>query len=236
MTLRALDLFCGGGGAALGILEAGFDEVVGIDIKPIHGKRYPGTFIPGDALEPPVDLMEFDFIWASPPCQRFSQALNVSKKYREELPDLIGPVRALLAGHPHTCIENVPFAPIRPDIVLTGPTVGLDRLFRKRHFELSWFCLGPQPAKRIGNLGDRTLISVNTRATMPKEARDRMMQNGRPGHYLKSEMAEAMGLPESMTVKEIGEAVPPAYSKVIAELAIEDIRANGHSSTGEAGT
>ena len=28
---RALDLFCGGGGAARGILAAGFDEVTGVD-------------------------------------------------------------------------------------------------------------------------------------------------------------------------------------------------------------
>ena len=35
MTLRALDLFCGGGGAALGLIQAGYD-VTGVDINPRH--------------------------------------------------------------------------------------------------------------------------------------------------------------------------------------------------------
>ena len=52
--MRALDLFCGGGGAARGILAAGLSiEIVGIDIKD-HRKSYPGHFIQGDALNPPV--------------------------------------------------------------------------------------------------------------------------------------------------------------------------------------
>ena len=37
----ALDLFSGAGGAALGLLNAGFDEVVGIDIREPYGlSRY----------------------------------------------------------------------------------------------------------------------------------------------------------------------------------------------------
>ncbi len=38
-------------------------------------------------------------------------------------PDLIPQTRALLAPHPFTIIENVPRAPIRADVVLTGPMV-----------------------------------------------------------------------------------------------------------------
>ena len=66
---KALDLYCGAGGASIGLKQAGFDVIVGIDINKNCGKRYPFDFILGDALSPPLDIMDFDFIWASPPCE-----------------------------------------------------------------------------------------------------------------------------------------------------------------------
>ena len=38
-------------------------------------------------------------------------------------------------------IENVPDAPMRPDLILSGPAVGLENIQRLRHFELNltWF-------------------------------------------------------------------------------------------------
>ena len=41
--IEALDLYYRGGGAAVGLIAAGF-EVVGIDNKD-HSKNYPGEFI-----------------------------------------------------------------------------------------------------------------------------------------------------------------------------------------------
>lgn len=120
MKLRALDLFCGGGGAAIGLHWAGFDEIVGIDIK-AH-RNYPFNFIQADIHHLPVD------VWASPPCQRFSLSTQLRAKTREAVikhADFIPFVRELLSTHQRTCIENVPHAPIRADVVLTAPSLGL---------------------------------------------------------------------------------------------------------------
>lgn len=77
--LKALDLFAGAGGAALGLIDAGF-EVTGVDADPRHRKLYPGTFICGDideieGLQVDVDPADFDFVWASPPCQKYSRSV-----------------------------------------------------------------------------------------------------------------------------------------------------------------
>lgn len=73
----ALDLFCGAGGASLGLLAAGF-VVHGMDITL---RRRDGTLrnpVITRAIERDVtalgaaDLRGYDFIWASPPCQAFS--------------------------------------------------------------------------------------------------------------------------------------------------------------------
>lgn len=226
MRKIALDLFCGAGGAALGILEAGFDEIVGIDMH--VPSSYPGLFIQAD-LEAalPVDIARFDFVWASPPCQRYSIATRSrGDGYRLTLPDLIPRARELMRGHPMTCIENVPGSPVRQDLFLTGPMVGLPRIKRKRYFEMS-----PELQLRCGQLpyqnvprdmwesGQAVTVTTSMCSSSHYYPRKRA---GKSGYVGVVEAKDVMGIPQSvkMTKREIGEAVPPAFSEYIARMAL----------------
>lgn len=205
--LRALDLFCCAGGAGMGLHRAGF-EVVGVDIK--NQPRYPFEFHHGDALA--FDVSGFDFIWASPPCQKFCR-LNT----REDLshyPDLIEPVRAKLsaAGVPFV-IENVPEAPVRKDLMLCGGMFGL-RSYRHRHFECSFPIAQPDHPKHT--------VRVNRRGENRREhwANGGFMTiTGDVGTYCGP---EAMGI-DWMSGNEMSEAIPPAYSEFIGRAALSFI-------------
>lgn len=138
---RAIDLFCGDGGATKGLQRAGF-HVTGVDIAP-HPKYCGNEFIQADALS--VDLSPYDFAWASPPCQAFSSLRHLHKKER---PNLIPETRRkLVRAQVVYCIENVPGAPLGDPgflIMLCGTMFGLQtrdgrgELRRHRLFETSF--------------------------------------------------------------------------------------------------
>ena len=221
--MKALDLFCGGGGVCIGLMQAGFEVVVGIDHKP-H-PHYPGTFIQADIHHLPVDVMDFDFVWASPPCQRFSIASGYhGSETRLRHPDLIPETRKALDGHPFTCIENVPGAPIRADLVLTGSAVGLHRIERRRYFELSfWPGLAPKPVRlprHVWESGQGICITTSMCASSHFYPRKRA---GLPGRVPNWEAKEVMGILEDvkMTQREVGEAVPPPYAQWIGQRVME---------------
>jgi DNA (cytosine-5)-methyltransferase 1 len=136
----ALDLFCGAGGASMGLHRAGF-EVVGVDLHP--KPLYPFRFVQGDALSLSVDfLKDFRFVWASPPCQAFT-AYKRRPGHVKPVVSLIPQTRALLrkAGVPYV-IENVPGAPLEDPITLCGSMFNLD-VRRHRIFECSFPVVPP---------------------------------------------------------------------------------------------
>ncbi len=136
----ALDLYCGQGGAGMGLYRAGYD-VIGCDI--VMQKRYPFTFVQADALKPPFDLRQFDLIHASPPCQAFTRLKSM--KNAKPHPNLIPQTRAMLqASGVKYIIENVPGSPIVPTVILCGSMFGLQtangkaELRRHRLFETNF--------------------------------------------------------------------------------------------------
>ncbi len=203
MKPRALDLFCGAGGATKGLQRAGF-HVTGIDIK--RQPRYCGdAFIQGDATNKPVDLKAFDFIWASPPCQRHSRMSGCRAGLSDSYPDLIGHIREILqaSGAPFV-IENVPGAPLRNPITLCGAMFYRDT-YRHRIFEWSGFDLWwpphvqhTVPASKAGHWKPGTFVSVAGHCSPIDKCR------------------EVMGI-DWMNREELAEAIPPDYSEFIAE-------------------
>jgi len=138
--MRLLDLFCCEGLGAWGYWLSGrFSEIVGVDVNNDRRSSYSFDFINADALTLDYDfLMSFDFIHASPPCQGYSNRTPDKSKHMR----LIAATKLMLeaAGKPYV-IENVPTAPVRPDIVLHGWMFGLN-VMRKRHFELGNWWIG----------------------------------------------------------------------------------------------
>lgn len=207
--MRLLDLFCGAGGAAMGYYRAGFDDIVGVDIKP--QPRYPFAFVRADALEYLAEHgHEFDAIHASPPCQRYS---SLKSKTTREWPDLIDPTRhGLIASGRPWVIENVMPAPLRHGVVLCGSMFGL-RTHRHRRFETSFLIL--QPTLHIGK-SPRTTTKARR-----KDFADGcfISVTGDVGSYVG---VPAMGI-DWMTGNELSEAIPPAYTEYVGRHLLDDI-------------
>lgn len=229
--LRALDLFCGAGGAALGLLRAGFDEVVGVDTDPRCAAVYPGSFVEGDALAPHTlaGLGRFDLVWASPPCQRWSSA-TLFRPDNRRAPDLLPELRSLLATMREPwVIENVPAAPIEGHVWLRGPSVGLTALERLRKFELGRWSIpwGVWPPRPAGSIAEGTVALVKREAGIPcrriRAKRAALRPDLPAGRCTREEMLAAMGLPPDCrwTQAQLGEAVPPAYAEWIGTWAAQ---------------
>lgn len=207
----ALDVFCGAGGVSMGLHRAGFD-VIGIDIKP--QPRYPFRFVRADALRPPFDLSTFAFVWASPPCQAYSQSTAWERQKGKTYPDLIDAVRAILAPlRCLTAIENVIGAPLRRDLILDGTMFPELKVIRRRVFELNFFLLAPSSRIRpnlVAKHGYSCVVGSGRCSGVPKEAN---------AWHTNAAKKRAMGI-NWMSRDELSQAIPPAYSEFIGRAAI----------------
>lgn len=222
--MRLLDLFCGAGGCAVGYHRAGFDEIVGVDIKsqpehPGHSLFESwGTFIKADAVEYLREHgREFDAIHASPPCQAHSalKHLRPEKKYR----CFIEATRELLIGlGVPWVIENVPLAPLREPIVLCGSSFGL-RVRRHRLFESNVPLRGlPCDHKKQGRPID---VSGTGGRRVNRRNDDHGGNTNKPLNL--AEGQAAMGI-DWMRRYELSQAIPPAYTEFIGKQLIDHIR------------
>ncbi|MFE5106353.1 SAM-dependent methyltransferase [Streptomyces sp. NPDC056663] len=200
---RVLDLFSCQGGAGMGYHLAGLD-VTGIDLAP--QPRYPFRFIQADALNYVREHgSKFDFIHASPPCQRHSRAQKIQQR---EHPDLIAPTRTALeaTGRPWV-IENVEEAAgeLRDPVTLCAAAFGM-RTYRHRLFEAGGGFTFTPP--------------LHPAHWAPLTKRGRPRAAGHFAHYVGNfsgvqEARTDMGVPW-MNRDGIRECIPPAYTRHIA--------------------
>jgi DNA (cytosine-5)-methyltransferase 1 len=205
-----LDLFCCAGGAADGYAAAGFD-VVGVDIVP--QPNYPYEFIQADAVEAVrygLDMSQFDAVHASPPCQSFTAYRRKGRGVGDGYENLIPVIRESLEqiARPYV-IENVHGAPLENAIRLCGSSFGLD-VRRHRYFESNVPLMAPpcnHSAQKPGRFPGATNRAPMSRATVevgvwriPLEVQKR-----------------AMGIDREVTLRELSEAIPPAFTEHIGD-------------------
>ena len=216
----------------MGYSRAGFDEIVGVDIKP--QPRYPFEFVQADAMTYPLD--GFDAIHASPPCQAHT-ALKSMWNAKEHI-DLLTPTMARLDGVTVPWVaENVSGAPMRSAIQLCGTSFGLGtgnaELRRHRLFELGGFYVlaptcahysrhlvigvygghGRDRRRTVGVYGDgndRDYRKHPATVGVYGGAGGASVRDGTQ-QFSTAQRAEAMGI-DWMTGDELSQAIPPAYT------------------------
>jgi len=205
--MRMLDLYCGEGLAAWGYWLSGrFSEIVGVDIADEKLARYSFDKHPGDCSSLDYEfLMSFDFIHASPPCQGYSKITPDQSKHVR----LVAATHLMLkaAGVPYV-IENVEGSgkELRPNLVIEGTAIGLTSK-RRRYFH------------------------VSTLAALRRFMSNRLADH-KQGQMTRAEAIEAMGLEvinphrlKQITLKGMEQGVPPAMTRMIAEMMFPDYKA-----------
>lgn len=207
--MRLLDLFCGAGGASMGYHRAGFNYIVGVDIKP--QPNYPFSFYQADALEFPLD--GFDAVHASPPCQAYVQR---NKNLVTRHPKLIEPIRRRLENNRKPfIIENVPGAPLHSPVMLCGTMFDL-RVLRHRLFESNIPLRVGLECDHWGSVASGDFAAVYARGGKGhRHGRDSDGNKIRdPASIPGPSWSEAMGI-AWMTDQELTQAIPPIYTEYL---------------------
>ncbi len=203
--MKILDLFCGAGGASMGLHQAFPDaEIVGVDLS--NQPNYPFEFIEADALTHP--LAGYDLYWASPPCQAYSECTPITTKGKHL--KLIPQVRQRLkqTNKPYI-IENVEGArgDLLNPLMLCGTMFGL-MVWRHRYFETSpelfW---SPYNCNHKGHP-----VTINPASNARKNQGKRDFEKEKRAMVI-----------DWMNKKEISQAIPPAYAKWIGEQLKQNI-------------
>jgi DNA (cytosine-5)-methyltransferase 1 len=207
---RLLDLFCGAGGAAMGYHWAGFD-VVGVDIVP--QPHYPFEFHQDDAMTFP--LGGFDAIHASPPCQDHCSMAALAGRHDTGwmLGATIDRLRPLTVPW---VVENVVGPTVTMDgwwFVLCGSSFGLD-VRRHRRFGSNLLMLAPGCRHDSQTPRFRSLDYHQTRRQRLASV---VTVHGHLNYAGEAEIRnKAMGI-DWMTVPELSQAIPPAYTEWIGQ-------------------
>ena len=201
--MKALDLFCGAGGAGMGLHRAGY-EVLGVDIEK---QDYPFEYIISDVFDLPLEFFdEFDFIWASPPCHGYVDS-NINKP---GYPRLVPQLRELLdrTKKPYV-IENVQLAPLRQDLMLCGDMFDL-RVIRHRYFEIEGFHVPRiKHRKHRGTVAEGYYVACYGGGF----GNDRTRKKFPRIKTTKKDMQEALDV--KWTTKNITQCIPPKYFEYI---------------------
>lgn len=204
--MKVLDLFCGAGGAAMGLHRAWPDaEIVGVDLT--VQPYYPFAFTQADATT--VSVKGYDFIWASPPCQAHSALKTAwnARKYEDVIPVIRERLRLSKTAY---CIENVPGAPLLSPVLLCGSMFnlrtrdGCGYLRRHRLFEASFPITQPRPCSHL----------LGRAVTVTSKGGGYNARAGRPSFGIVA-AREVMGIDWTDSYG-LSQAVPPAYSEWIA--------------------
>lgn len=240
---KLLDLFCGGGGAAVGYARAGFAPY-GIDNKP--QPHYPFSFLQMDALEAmdrllkgegltfsngeTLYLADFAAFHASPPCQFGSIACARWRNAGYEYENLIPQTRERLVatGKPYV-IENVTGSKrfLRHPVLLCGLSFGL-KVVRHRWFESEPFIMSPGHSYRQCRGAVTKKIAINDPAGhgMPGHTYRALTVAGHGGNsqsFRWQDWQEAMGI-DWMNKHELTQAIPPAYCEYIGTYLMQAIK------------